>query len=271
MPFVYKKMQNSPIEADFNKSLVTEYSKILTLVLGLSREPVGVKLIFTKEEYESYDIEEPKNKLSYCKYIELAGQGKSVKTLIEHHLCDGATTALALEHSTDKIESGEEYFSYDLYATKAVARRVRDSVDSLHRDMPLTYGILIAPLNKIPVAPDTVMVLANPKSIMRIVQGYMYHFGVKPKLDYGAMQALCSELTVVPYKTGGLNISALCPSTRTLCKWDDSEMGTGIAFERFLDTVDGIIKTLKTTETVKVKAELNELFKKEGIDIFIEV
>lgn len=47
--------------------------------------------------------------------------------------CDGGTTALGLEGSNTRIESGKEYFSYNLYSTVATARRVREGVAGLYR------------------------------------------------------------------------------------------------------------------------------------------
>lgn len=60
---------------------------------------------------------------------------------------------------------------------------------------------------------------------MRLVQGYEYAAGVKPDIDLGAMQAVCSELTAGPLLRGSLNVSVLCPSTRMLARWSDAEMG----------------------------------------------
>ena len=49
--------------------------------------------------------------MPYCVMVKQAAlQGKGIKSRLEHHKCDGATTALALEPSTEKIESGQEYF-----------------------------------------------------------------------------------------------------------------------------------------------------------------
>ena len=64
-----------------------------------------------KEDYDEYPIEEIKAAMPYCVMVKQAAlQGKGIKSRLEHHKCDGATTALALEPSTEKIESGQEYF-----------------------------------------------------------------------------------------------------------------------------------------------------------------
>ena len=54
------------------------------------------------------------------------------------------------------------------------------------------------------------------------------------------MQAMCSEATVVPYMTGEINVSVMCPSTRMLCKWEETDMIIGIPYELFEMTVDGV-------------------------------
>lgn len=63
------------------------------------------------------------------------------------------------------------------------------------------------------------------------------------QLIWGAMQGMCSEVTVSPYLTGELNVSVLCPSTRMLCKWSENDMAVGIPFELFEAVTKGIIAT----------------------------
>ena len=78
---------------------------------------------------------------------------------------------------------------------------------------------------------------------MRLIQGYSYRFGKKPDIDMGAMQGMCSELTVVPYLTGDLNVSVLCPSTRMLCGWSENDMAIGMPFELLEQIKEGVIAT----------------------------
>ena len=186
-----------------------------------------------------------KVKTAYCVMVKLADTaGKGVKTKLENHACDGATTALALEPSTEEIETGRTYFSYDLYSSNAVARRHRSSIMSLHRTGTRTYGVAIVPLSQCRKTPDVIISVCNPWQAMRMVQGYEYFTGVKPKIDMGAMQAMCSEVTVVPYLTGEINVSVMCPSTRMLCKWEETDMLVGIPYELFEMMVDGVESTV---------------------------
>lgn len=254
----------------FDLEILKERVKYLELAIGLERKPVGVKFIYSKDEYEKIETKEVRGKISYCKMIELATRNKESKSSLKCHSCDGGTTALGLEDSTDMIESGRTYFSYGLYNSLGSAKRMRESIISLHREHS-TYGLLIKPLDKFTSPPDTVMIMGTPYHIMRITQGYTYNTGKKPNINYGAMQGICSELTTTPFLTGEINISPLCPSTRVLSKWKEEEMGVGIPYEVFNSIVDGVMETLHSTEIKLKKKEILERFKKEGIDINIDI
>ncbi len=199
--------------------------------------------------------------MTYCMMVKQASGGSwGYKTRLEHHSCDGATTALALEPSTARIESGEEYFSYNLYKNPAVARRLRQSINSLHRFLPETHGVVIKPLADFTVAPDVILVICQACQAMRLLQGEVWYSGKKPVLDMGAMQGVCSEATVTPYLSGEINLSVLCPSTRTLCQWQDGELAVGIPTEKFPAIVEGVFATLEATESKKRRREIADRF-----------
>ena len=97
----------------YNNEEVLDGIEDITLALDLKREPVGIRFLFTKEEYETSKLDEVIGHLSYCMMVEKSSRGRGFKSMLCHHSCDGATTALGLEESTDRIESGLEYYSYN--------------------------------------------------------------------------------------------------------------------------------------------------------------
>ncbi|MBP8640854.1 MAG: DUF169 domain-containing protein [Oscillospiraceae bacterium] len=243
MPFKSSKISYGLPQDDYPKERMNDCITDFKEVLGLKSELVGVRFIFDESEYAALEADEPSVPIPYCVMVKSAVQGKTLKSRLMHHKCDGGTTALGLERSTQRIENGAEYFSYNLYASQAAARRHRTAIKSLHAYEPLTYGILICPFKDCTKAPDVVIGIVNAFQAMRIVQGNTYESGIKPKIDMGAMQGICSEATIVPYITGEINVSVLCPSTRMLCKWDESDIAVGIPFERFETIVRGIMAT----------------------------
>lgn len=244
MPFKHERIKYGLPHEEYPRENIIDCIESLREEIGITREPVGITFLFTKEDYDSYALEEPKAPMPYCVMVKYAAiDGKGVKSRLEHHNCDGATTALALEPSTEHIESGKEYFSYKLYSSLAVARRMREAIKSLHRMPVNTYGIAVTPLKDCTQAPDVIIMMTNALQSMRLVQGYEYFTGKKPVIDMGAMQGMCSELTVSPYLTGEMNVSVLCPSTRMLCKWTENDMAVSIPFEIFEMISKGVAAT----------------------------
>ena len=243
MPFKSSNIKYGLPHQEYPRERINECIDQLKDVINLEREPVGITFLFTKEDYDNYPIEETKFATAYCVMVKQALGGKGIKCRLEHHKCDGATTALALEKSTERIESGQEYFSYQLYSSVAVARRHREAIKSLHRMPVTTYGVAIVPLRECTRVPDVIITMTNAWQAMRFVQGYTYFTGKKPAVDLGGMQGMCSELTVSPYLTGEMNVSVLCPSTRMLCKWSENDMGVAIPFEMFEMVTEGVVAT----------------------------
>ncbi|MGC4020127.1 MAG: DUF169 domain-containing protein [Muricomes sp.] len=243
MPFKHSNIQYGLPHEEYPRERILGCIESLSTTLELKRKPVGITFLFSEEDYNEYPIEETKSAMPYCVMVKKASEGNGLKSRLEHHKCDGATTALALEPSTERIESGQEYFSYKLYSSVAVARRMRASIKSLHHTGVNTYGIAIVPLEDCVQVPDIIIMMTDALQSMRLVQGYAYSTGRKPEIDMGAMQGVCSELTVSPYLTGEMNVSVLCPSTRMLCKWSPNDMAVGIPFELFETITEGVIAT----------------------------
>lgn len=235
---IYEKQD---ITKNKNDSINYEISKEFKNILGLEREPVGIEFYYSKEEYENSSLEETKYRMAYCVFVEKASRNNlAAKTVIENHYCDGATTALGLEDPNDEIKSGRVYYSYGLYKTRGIAQKVWSEVPAFPSNGIRLYGIGIAPLKDFDKEPDLIIIVANAQKMMKIIQAEMYNGGRRMNLNLAAMQGLCSEVTVIPYLTGEINISMLCPSTRTLAKWDESELAAGIPYAKVKNLIEGI-------------------------------
>jgi uncharacterized protein (DUF169 family) len=158
MPYKNEKIDYGLKNDGYDAERSGRLSATLKDTIGLNRSLVGVKLFFSEEDYEACDLPEPAAKLSYCLLVKAATNGRGYKSRLEHHNCDGGTTALALEKSTSEIESGEVYYSYHLYASKAFARRHRMSIRSSHNYLPLTHGIMTVPLENSTIEPDIITI-----------------------------------------------------------------------------------------------------------------
>ena len=240
MPYGKGKIKYGEAPEGFSPEENKAYVQDMEKALELSRCPVGVKLLFTKEAFDAYPCEEMKGKSTYCIMLKQGSKGVMAKSVLSNHTCDGATIALGMEKAGAEIEDGSTYYSYNLFNSPAAARRMFSNIVSLHRNPAVTYGVVTGPLEDFTEMPDVVIVYSNPEQAMKLVEGFTYFEGRPPKIRYGAMQAFCSELTAYPYLTGEMNISLFCPSTRMLGKWGCDEMAVGIPFDRFYHVLDGM-------------------------------
>ena len=61
MPYKHKNIEYGLPHECYPKERVEESLETLKGVLGLEAEPVGITLLFTKEDYDQYPVEETKS------------------------------------------------------------------------------------------------------------------------------------------------------------------------------------------------------------------
>lgn len=240
----------------------------LSCVLDLKRSIVGVKFIFSEEEFEKCNIDQVKYKMSYCNMVRLASRGKSFKANIDNFLCKASARALGLKNVDNHIVSGKEYFSYQMYNSLGTAKYVQKHVTYIDHKI---YGILVMPLEKFHESADVVIMILNPYQAMRVVQGYAYHKGIAKAIKFTGNQGLCSECTATPYESNDLNVSLLCANTRFAANWDENELGIGMPYHIFDTVADGIIKTINPAEPDSKKEKLMEKAQKQKLNMNIQL
>jgi len=241
----------------------------LYCALNMSRNLVGVKFIFSEEEFDNIGTEPMKGKASYCQMVKLAAMGRHIKSCRDNFTCGGGVRAIGLEEPDNSVISGQLYYNtLKLYNRLGTAKAVQKYVTFIEHRI---YGVLLKPLQDCDIEPDIVIIILNPYQAMRVIQGYAYHYRAPKNIRMTGNQAICSECTAVPYETNDLNISCLCSGTRMLAGWDVNEMSIGIPFNMFNNIVDGVIKTINPTEPDSVKNEILLRCKEKGITLDIDV
>lgn len=208
--------------------------------LGLKRCIVGVKFLYFEHEYHNLEINEYRRKTSYCMMVKHAMDGNHFKANLGHFACRCAIEALGLADEMEGVESGQRYYSLNLYESRAVAKDVTRDISRIKQKI---YGIEIGPLDELEDA-DVVMLMVNAYQLMRVVQGYTYKWGIPKHLYMAGNQGVCADLTAGPFEKNDLNFSVLCAGTRRMCAWGDDEIGVGLPIQQFEPLTEGIIQTM---------------------------
>lgn len=226
----------------------------LTKMLGLKREIIGVRFLYTFQEYNKLEVEEYGKRTSYCMMVKNAMGGKHFKSNAENFGCRCASEALGVTEEMPCVESGERYYSIKLYESRAVAKAVTKDISRIKQSI---YGIEIGPLHEV-VDADVVLFMVNAYQLMRVVEAYSYKFGIPKNIHMAGNQGVCADLTAAPFEENDLNFSVLCAGTRKICQWEDDEMGVGLPIQQLRPLVDGMIQTLNYIEYPERKEKILE-------------
>lgn len=237
-------------------------------LLELQRKIVGVKLVRSKAEFDHYTALELSKPLHYCVAVKSAMAGHSLKLTRETAGCPGGSRALGLAEPPAQFFDGTNGRKMGLYKNETTAAGVAAAVPICP---PSAYGVIIKPLEFFEHDPDVVLIAAVPRTIMRVLQGYTYNFGLPSGMHMSGNQAVCVECTATPFKTHGINVSMMCSGTRFRAGWKNTEAMVGLAFEKLAGTVKGIEYTVNPVESDQRKKQIAaNLGKANKLDIEVE-
>ncbi len=234
-------------------------------LLNLKRRIVGVSLIKNKQEFDSYDVVNLINPLSYCVAVKSASLGHRIKFDIKTSDCGGSTRALGLEKPSDDFLDGSSPYKLGLFKDEEVAKRSALETSNV---LSNTYGILVQPIEffRNDDTPDVILVIGTPRELMRVIQGYTYNKGISKQFSMSGNQGVCVEATAYPLIHNTVNVSMFCSGTRFLAQWEEEEAVAGIPFSLFSEVVDGIYHTVNAVEMDERKSHISQEFISNGIE-----
>jgi uncharacterized protein (DUF169 family) len=237
----------------------------MNCALELERKIVGVKFLFTKDDYEAATAKQVKDKLNYCVMVKLAMSGISLKATGDELACIAGARAIGLKEIDDFHKTGQNGKKLGLYHDMATSKSARDAMSYCDHN---AYGIMAKPLDEFDQEPDIVIIVAKSYNIMRIIQGYSYYYSVHSNYKMTGNQAICSELTAYPYLSNDINVSMLCIGTRHRAGWKDDELAVAFPFNRFSKLSDGIMETVNIMDNNEKKKIIEKKLKENNINDF---
>jgi uncharacterized protein (DUF169 family) len=228
--------------------------------VDLQRCIVGVRFLFSHAEFEVADAPIPSARMTYCKMVIRASKGEDMKVDVNNFGCFAAARVLGIVELDDWYVSGHYYGTSGLYRDYPTAKQV---TGQMSRCGHKAVGLEIRPLENFTSPPHVVITISNPFNIMRLVQGYAYHFGNCESYKFIGNQAMCAEGTAHPYKSNDLSLSLLCAGARRVGLNTD-ELAIGIPLSKFVAMVDGLCQTITPVENNTRKTHIKKQFFRTG-------
>ena len=211
-------------------------SKMKTL-LGLKGSPVAVKLIRERGEIPA-GVPELKEKVRHCEMVQKARAGDVFYATKEQHACAGGGGALGIADTPEKIKTGEFYYGLGRFKTLDAAKRTMEAVPRTNKHF---VASLYAPLEKAAFKPDVVVVIGNPKQLLKLAQSNIYEKGGRNIVSFSGIQSLCADAVAQVYDTGEMNATFGCDGSRKYAKIADDELVVGIPAAK----IEGLVEALE--------------------------
>lgn len=241
-----------------------DYSKLVTKinsVLEMKRKIVGLRFIFTEKDFNKIDIPTSKKKMSYCRMVKEASEGKNIKSNFDNFACFAGARALGIVEAGQKYKSGKYYDGCGLYQDLATAKEVTKKITICEHKV---YGIEVKPLENFSQKADLVLIISEAFNAMRLIQGYTHKCGAYSSFKMIGNQAICSECTAYPYETNQLNFSLLCAGARKN-GFAKTEVGIGITENKFRKMAAGLFATVNPVENNQNKKVIEQKLKANNI------
>jgi len=205
---------------------LVEATAVLRSLLGLSRHPVGIRLL-GKDDPVPSELPEPPSPLRHCQAIHEASEGEVLLIPMEKQACFAARAALGMAPLPEKVASGEVPYLHGLARSREVAARIMAEIPKLPAGS--IKATVVGALDRMPCEPQVIVMIVNPLQAMWIANAFLYDQG-GPRLtaNFAGMQASCGDATVIPYKTGRVNFSVGCYGCRSAGGLGPEEMYVGL-------------------------------------------
>jgi uncharacterized protein (DUF169 family) len=206
-----------------------EMSGILKSSLGIDENIVGVRLFKSEAEIPK-DLDSVERPFHYCSMIQGARlEGKSFLARADYHACKGGASGIGLLQCPENIATGALYFD------KLHKCATLDVGSSIAANMPRllpgsTIATYVAPLDKMVMNPDVVILVGNPLVARRIVQAVMFKVGKRASFNTAGIQSFCVDATASPYLKGEVNVSFGCDGSARNSGLEDDVVVVGIPF-----------------------------------------
>lgn len=205
--------------------------------LRLKTFPVAAKFLKQKSEMPE-KVRRPSlalgKRIALCQGVTMArNYGWTVGLAAEDVNCVPASLIFGFSGASDPCGSLAGLLSRVAFSrTEELARR---EIASMNRFENGEFeAIVLAPLDKSPFAPDTVLLYGNPAQAMRLAQAWSYLTGERVQAHFGG-KVECDEYLIAPFKTGAPRITIPGNGERIFAGTQDDEVVFAVPGEFFAE------------------------------------
>ena len=211
-----------------------EKSDIIKSAVDLHSEPVGVKFYKTIPNNGMKEVEDHR----FCQLIMRARKGEELILTKDGITCPAAASALGFKPLPKNIQDGSMLQGYGIFRDSESAINVMNQMPRLEQGEYV--AVAAKPLSKWEEAPDVVVIEDEVEKLMWIALAYLNEEGGRLDFSTSILQAMCVDSTVLPFKSGKINMSFGCYGCRDATDAKPNEAILGIPAEKLEMTVENL-------------------------------
>jgi|SRR5665648_29943 len=205
----------------------------MTNILGLKGSPVAIAM--KNDVPSSIPIGAAAR---HCEMVQRARlDGAEFYATVNEQACKGGAAVMGLMDMPENVANGEFYHKLGAFASTDAAK---NTVDLMPKSEKKSKAVLYAPLDTATFVPDLVIVIANPKQAMQIVQADLYKGGGRIETGFAGKQSLCGDIVAHTLNAKSIQVSLACAGSRGHAKIADDELSMGIPADRMESLVDSL-------------------------------
>ena len=212
-----------------------EQSTIIKSAVGLHSEPVGVKFYKTIPNNGLKEVDDHR----FCQVIMRARKGEELLLTKEGITCPAAASALGFKPLNKNLLDGSMLQGYGIFKKAEAAINVMNQMPRLEQGEYV--AVAAKPLSKWEETPDVVVIEDEVEKLMWIALAYLNEEGGRLDFSTSILQAMCVDSTVLPFKSGKINMSFGCYGCRDATDAQPNEAILGIPSEKLELTVENLV------------------------------
>jgi len=207
-------------------------------ILGMEREPVGVKFLQKEDVADLKDAYDASTKMRYCQALMRAGKGEKIILTAANIACPASAAAFGLKPLPEMLSSGQMLHTMGLFATAEAGAKAMGGMTRLAYNEQ--GAVLLSPLGSMEMEPDVVVFESKPEHLMWLSLASIYETGERLAFNSAIFQATCVDSTVIPFTTGKLNSTLGCYGCRESTDVSEDENLVGVPYKDMKQIADNL-------------------------------
>lgn len=228
----------------------------LTEILGLETPPVAVKFLKPGETIpEGFTV--PARRMRFCQAVMEASWGKMLVVSPTEMACGPGPGSFGAPVK-EKVSKGEVHHAFGLFDSAEAASRCLNANAKM---LPGSVSnVLVAPLEKCTLQPDTIIMRVTAEQAMWICQSRSFPEGKHLNFEIETEANICSAMGVAPYVKNELQLGLGCYGSRSNTDLKPGDVLIGMPAGMLTQVVDVLEKLRKPLTDSRAKKGYYEAY-----------